>query len=105
MTDVTVTQEDRDAAAALFRRDDVPLSVKMTLGYAPAPLYDAFARHRQSSTEEVERLREALTWYADQMCEGLCLGKDPRSCANIGADNCAGCPAVIALTGVKPHDD
>ena len=42
-------------------------------------------------------LVEALEWYADQMCEGLCQGKDPKACAAIGADNCAGCPAVVAL--------
>ena len=42
-------------------------------------------------------LVDALEWYADQMCEGLCQGKDPKACAAIGADNCAGCPAVVAL--------
>lgn len=52
----------------------------------------------QRAFEEREReLREALGWYADQMCEGICEGKDPEMCALIGADNCAGCPAVIAL--------
>lgn len=45
----------------------------------------------------IETLERALAWYADQMCEGLCQGKDPKVCANIGADNCAGCPAVVAL--------
>lgn len=47
--------------------------------------------------EQTQKLREALGWYADQMCEGICEGKDPKMCALIGADNCAGCPAVIAL--------
>lgn len=48
--------------------------------------------------EQTQKLREALGWYADQMCEGICEGKDPKMCALIGADNCAGCPAVIALS-------
>lgn len=48
---------------------------------------------------ERDAMRAALEWYADQMCEGLCLGKDPKSCAVIGSDNCAGCPAVVALGG------
>lgn len=46
-------------------------------------------------------LVEALEWYADQMCEGICQGKDPKACAAIGADNCAGCPAVVALAAYR----
>jgi hypothetical protein len=57
----------------------------------------ASAARVQALEGEVARLREALRWYADQMCEGLCQGKDPRACTSIGADNCAGCPAVVAL--------
>lgn len=45
----------------------------------------------------INELEAALAWYADQMCEGLCMDKDPKFCANIGADNCSGCPAVVAL--------
>lgn len=45
----------------------------------------------------VNQLEAALNWYADQMCEGLCQSKDPKACASIGADNCSGCPAVVAL--------
>jgi len=51
----------------------------------------------ERAADRIEALEAALAWYADQMCEGLCQGKDPKVCANIGADNCAGCPAVVAL--------
>lgn len=51
-----------------------------------------------TALQERDRLREALKWYADQMCEGFCQGKDPKACAHIGAGNCAGCPAVVALS-------
>lgn len=50
------------------------------------------------AADRIEKLEACLNWYADQMCEGLCQGKDPKACANIGADNCAGCPAVVALS-------
>lgn len=85
---INVTQADRDAAQALCAS-----------GWTHA--IEAFARHREAaeaaSKAREAALVEALRWYADQMCEGLCQGKDPRACANIGADNCAGCPAVVAL--------
>ncbi len=51
----------------------------------------------REAAARIETLERALAWYADQMCEGLCQDKDPKACANIGADNCAGCPAVVAL--------
>lgn len=47
--ELRVEQVDRDAANAFFLRSDVPLSVKMTLGYNPAPLVDTLARHRLQS--------------------------------------------------------
>lgn len=48
---------------------------------------------------EIERLREALEWYADVMCEGLC--KDwPPDCYVKDAD-CSGCKARAALKGDK----
>lgn len=53
---------------------------------------------QNEAADRIEALEAALRWYADQMCEGLCRGKDPKACANIGADNCAGCPAVVALS-------
>lgn len=46
---------------------------------------------------DVAALVDALKWYMDQMCEGYCEGYDPRACAAIGPDNCAGCPAAVAL--------
>lgn len=56
------------------------------------------AKKLHASADRIEKLEACLNWYADQMCEGLCQGKDPKACANIGADNCAGCPAVVALS-------
>jgi len=65
-------------------------------------IFDAQVAGMLASPEEaadrIEKLEACLNWYADQMCEGLCQGKDPKACANIGADNCAGCPAVVALS-------
>ena len=46
----------------------------------------------------VETLEAALEWYADQMCEGWC-DKDPKACAAIGGENCAGCHARKELGG------
>jgi hypothetical protein len=45
------------------------------------------------------RLREALEWYRDQMCEGWCEGFDPKICASMLNDDCAGCKAATALKG------
>lgn len=59
--------------------------------------YDDICDDMRQSADRIEKLEAALDWYADQMCEGLCEGKDPKACASIGADNCAGCPAVVAL--------
>lgn len=57
---------------------------------------------------EVARLRESnlalttqLAFYADQLCEGWCQGKDPKACAAIGEDNCAGCPAVVTISRAR----
>lgn len=46
---------------------------------------------------DIEQLREALKWYRDQMCEGWCEGFDPKICASMLSDNCAGCKAASAL--------
>ncbi len=51
----------------------------------------------RDAADRIEALEAALVWYSDQMCEGLCEGKDPKICAAIGYENCAGCPAVVAL--------
>jgi len=56
-----------------------------------------YRRNMRMAADRIEKLEACMNWYADQMCEGLCQGKDPKVCANIGADNCAGCPAVVAL--------
>jgi hypothetical protein len=99
---VTVTQADIDCAEAVW---------KQSLNWASTKdMALTIARHRIASTAslqselaearaEVERLREALIWYADQFCEGWCEGKDPKACAGIGAENCSGCPAVVTLAG------
>ena len=52
----------------------------------------------QDMKAENERLRNKLSWYADQFCEGWCKG-DAKACAAIGEDNCSGCPARQALGG------
>lgn len=49
------------------------------------------------AADRIEVLEAALAWYSDQMCEGLCEGKDPKICAAIGEENCTGCPAVVTL--------
>lgn len=56
-----------------------------------------FIASTTAQSEAVQGLVEALERYADGMCEGWCEGKDPKACRRIGSDNCAGCPAVIAL--------
>lgn len=71
MTDIVVTQADRDAAAdhmSRFYGDDPDFwreaqwaETMIRLGKGDTyPLVQAFARHRQPAAEEVERLREAL---------------------------------------------
>lgn len=60
-TPITPQQADREAAAAFFRDTRTPLSVKMTLGYDPTPLLEAFAHHaQQARLEERERLGKTL---------------------------------------------
>lgn len=63
MAEPTITDADREAAAALFRDTRTDLAVKFRLGCDPQPLLEAFARHREASTAELraenERLREA----------------------------------------------
>lgn len=54
----------------------------------------------QEAADRLEAMQEALEWYANQMCEGWC-DKDPKACEAIGPENCAGCPARVAL-GSKP---
>ena len=48
---------------------------------------------------EVERLREALGWYAKQFCE---LGTSHECCGRMTADDCSGCLARAILE--KQHD-
>lgn len=45
---------------------------------------------------EIDRFRDVLAWYAEHLCEGLCLG-DGRIAKGIGEDVCAGCRARAAL--------
>lgn len=59
--------------------------------------HDECTRPMCVQRRRIEALEAALRWYADQMCDGLCQGKDPKACAAIGEDNCSGCPAVVAL--------
>lgn len=82
--------------------DDLLEKLRAVEGGRPDSLGISTMWHRNpegpQAADRIEKLEAALRWYADQMCEGLCQGKDPKACANIGADNCAGCPAVVALT-------
>lgn len=60
--------------------------------------------------DEIARLRKALIWYRDQLCEGFCEGFTPRICEAAMEDNptggdCAGCRAVIALRAIAAKDD
>lgn len=50
-----------------------------------------------------DALVEALQWYGDQMCEGMCEGCDAD--AVFSSDRCAGCPARQALAATIPADD
>lgn len=48
----------------------------------------------EAANEEIDRLREALRWYADQMCE---FGPHYEGCGKMTDDDCAGCKARAAL--------
>lgn len=55
---------------------------------------------------ERDRMREALEWYRDQLCEGFCEGFTPRICEaalqeNPTGGDCAGCKAVLALASIE----
>lgn len=70
--------------------------------WTETPLY-ATPPAPPAQSDEVGRLREALTWYRDQMCEGHCEGFTPRICKALLAKNptggdCTGCRATLALT-------
>lgn len=62
-----------------------------------APLFTEFLDLLDAKEAREGELREALDWYADQMCEGWC-DNDPKACSAIGSYNCAGCPARLALS-------
>lgn len=46
------------------------------------------------AVSEIERLRAALEWYADQMCE---LGTAHECCGKMDSTDCSGCVARKAL--------
>jgi chromosome segregation ATPase len=50
---------------------------------------------------QVAKLREALEWYADQMCE---LSRDYEGCGNLTENECAGCRARAVLAETKGGD-
>lgn len=93
---VKVEQCDRDAAAAFLRSDDCPLSVKMTLGYSPDALAQAFARHRlaalregQASVGEGWRCFHCGEAFTDRQCAERHFGRDEGktpACIIKGAD-------------------
>lgn len=67
------------------------------------------ATHPATPTEpSLSVEREALEWYRDQMCEGICGGFTPRICQALMDENptggdCSGCRAVLALSTKQPE--
>lgn len=91
-----LTKAVGDITAALIMANKKDKIHNWTLPYITAiNAHDAAATDLRD--EEIERLRQALTWYRDQMCEGWCEGFDPKICASMLSDNCAGCKAAYAL--------
>ena len=83
---VEPSQKARDAATTFFRDALTPLSVKMVLGYDPAPLLNTLAafeaeirvEYETADAESVERLREALEPFARIAVVGdVIAGLDP----------------------------
>lgn len=116
MTDVAVTQEDRDAAADAVKayRDQRNGNWQQRIRDGKCDdgeMVQAFARHRQSSTEDVERLREALTEVHDAIAEyyRYFTGGETRGSYDGKPERArlwkAQHKARTALTGVNRHDD
>ena len=61
MSEVTVTQEDREAAAAFVRDDRTGLAIKFSINASLQALLEAFARHRTAA-------------HAAGLAEGVALG-------------------------------
>jgi len=61
----------------------------------------AETERRKVAEAALEKAREALRWYADQMCEH---SQHYEGCGKLPADDCAGCPARAALAAMEPGD-
>lgn len=59
---------------------------------------NGWMRRAKKAEAEVERLREALTFYAHEFCE---LGKADEGCGKLPGYQCAGCLARAALARRK----
>ena len=103
---VAVTEADREAYLSLNMLPEFDAADVRAGRWDKVAGLQAFARHRATHAGEVERLREALEWYRDQLCEGFCEGFTPRICKAAMEENptggdCSGCRAVIALAALK----
>ncbi|ODP39238.1 hypothetical protein [Sphingomonas turrisvirgatae] len=65
---VEITQADRDAAAAITVSPELA-EVLRGAGMDEHTYVQAFAKHRSTSTEEVERIKAALTPFANEAAE------------------------------------
>lgn len=79
MTEVVVTDADREALAAYFRSDECPLSVKFTMGGNPAAMLSILARHRELG--RLQGLEEAAKWFESdaELCD--CFAHSASECA------------------------
>lgn len=66
-----------------------------------AKLAEAYTK-QEAAEAALEKAREALRWYADQMCEH---SPHYEGCGKLPADDCAGCPARAALAAMGGGDE
>lgn len=96
MDEIEVIQADREAAAAFFRDERTPLSVKFTLGHDPSPLLDAIARVRIAAEQRgAERMQEAVL---PEVQTDRTIEKHGAHCC------CATCELNIAEDGIRALD-
>lgn len=98
---VEVTQADLDAVSGFFRNPRTPLSVKMVLGCDPAPLLDAFARHRIAATRTtLESTRSAVEAAADALAGWRYIRLVHGDLPGVGWDRVEGAlTAALSLAG------
>lgn len=71
---MSVTEEDRAAAARFFRDERTGLSVKFNLGLEPSPLLDMLAAHRiaafKAGMEHAERIWRSVQYSPAPYTDG-----------------------------------